>query len=89
MQEPPRVNFESKNKKFMLRVNSPNKTYWELFIIALAIYNSFQIPIEIAYHPVSMESAGFTLLNTLIDMCFLADIIVQFRTTFYDPETGD
>jgi hypothetical protein len=22
-------------------------------------------------------------------MCFLADIIVQFRTTFYDPETGD
>ena len=53
-----------------------------LFII-LAIYNSFSIPIEIAYAPPSMEGAGFYVLNSLIDLVFLMDIIVSFRTTDY------
>jgi hypothetical protein len=41
MQEPLREQFDPKTKWFMLRVNDPKKTYWELFIIGLAIYNSF------------------------------------------------
>ena len=38
-------------KPWMIRVNNPNKTYWEVVIIILAIYNSFQIPVEIAFRP--------------------------------------
>lgn len=29
------------------------------------------------------------MLNTFIDFVFLLDIVVNFRTTFYDIETGD
>ena len=36
-----------------------------------------------------MKLPGFTALNSLIDLVFLMDIIVNFRTTFYDIETGD
>jgi hypothetical protein len=73
----------------MIRVNNPNKTYWEVVIIILAIYNSFQIPVEIAFRPVTMNATGFQILNSMIDMMFLSDIIVQFRTSFYDMETGE
>jgi len=36
-----------------------------------------------------MEGPEFFVLNTAIDLMFLLDIIVAFRTTFYDLETGD
>lgn len=36
-----------------------------------------------------MKATSFVLLNSLIDFFFLLDIIVNFRTTFYDIETGD
>ena len=75
--------------RYMLRQNDPRKTKWDLVIIFLAIYNSFQIPFEIAFDPEDMKTAGFLVLNTLIDFVFLLDIIVNFRTTFYDIETGD
>jgi hypothetical protein len=79
----------SNKKKCMVRVNDPHKTWWELFVILLAIYNSFSIPIEIAYEPEALKGASLYVLNTFIDFVFLADIIVQFRTTFYDLDTGD
>jgi hypothetical protein len=73
----------------MLRVNNPNKTYWEIIVILLAIYNSFSIPIEIAFAPPLFEHPSFFVFNTLIDLVFLADIVVNFRTTYYDVDNGD
>jgi hypothetical protein len=75
--------------KLILRQNDPRKTRWDLVIIFLAIYNSFQIPFEIAFNPPKMKQPEFILLNSLIDFTFLMDIVINFRTTFYDIETGD
>lgn len=75
--------------RYMLRQNDPRKSKFDLVIISLAIYNSFQIPFEIAFNPKDMKSPGFIVINCLIDTIFLLDIIVNFRTTFYDLETGD
>jgi len=36
-----------------------------------------------------MKLPAFYVVNSLIDFVFLLDIIVNFRTTFYDIETGD
>jgi len=80
---------DSQKKKWMLRVNDVKKTRWDSFIIVLAIYNCFQIPFEIAFQPEIMDGAGFFALNSIIDLMFLLDIFVCFRTTFYDLETGD
>ena len=74
---------------WMIRINDSKKTNWDIFIIVLAIYNSFQIPFEIAFEPPEMETSKFFIANTIIDLCFAVDILVAFRTTFYDPTTGD
>jgi len=73
----------------MFQQNDPRKTRWDLLIIFLSVYNSFQIPFEIAFDPPTMKSTGFYVLNSLIDLVFTLDIVVNFRTTFYDIETGD
>ena len=36
-----------------------------------------------------MEGAAFTAFNTCIDFCFFLDVLLTFRTTFYDPNSGD
>ena len=46
-----------------------------------ALYNGLTLPIEIAFEPAWMESYSINLLNTLIDIAFLIDIIIVFRTT--------
>ena len=55
--------------------------YWDLFIMGCALYNGLTLPIEIAFEPAWMESYSINLLNTLIDIAFLIDIIIVFRTT--------
>jgi hypothetical protein len=36
-----------------------------------------------------MESSGFLVLNTVIDIIFGIDIVLQFKTTYYDSLTGE
>ena len=73
----------------MISQNDPRKTNWELFVIVLALYNSFSIPFELSFTPEIMEGPMFFLLNAIIDIMFGIDIFVSFRTTFYHPVTGD
>ena len=37
--------------KWIITHTSSQKIYWDLFIISLAIWNAFAIPIEVAFHP--------------------------------------
>lgn len=73
----------------MISQNDPRKTNWELFVIVLALYNSFCIPFELSFAPLVMEGTEFFILNSVIDLLFGVDIFVSFRTTFYHPITGD
>jgi len=36
-----------------------------------------------------MEKLGFTLLNSVIDLFFAIDIYIQFKTTYYDDQSGE
>jgi hypothetical protein len=49
-----------------------------------AIFNCFTIPFKVAYEPPGMDSARFALTNILVDLIFLLDILVNFRTTYID-----
>lgn len=55
--------------------------YWDLFIMVCALYNGVTLPIEISFNPAWMDLELASYVNTLIDISFLIDIIVVFRTT--------
>ena len=46
-------------KSCIVGINATRKKIWDIFIIVLAIYNCFQIPIEIAFEPPTLEKPGF------------------------------
>lgn len=77
------------DKTGIFQINDPRKIYFEVFVIILAIYNCFGIPFEICFEPPIMESNAFLILNSIIDFFFGIDIYVQFKTTYYDPLSGD
>jgi hypothetical protein len=61
---------------------------WDLFVMLLASYNCFSIPFAIAFNPVEMESTVARAFDSIIDLCFLMDIVLNFRTAFLSPKTG-
>lgn len=62
--------------------------WWEFFILFLAIFNSISIPFQVFYKREYtwslLKSREFQILDAVIDLLFLIDIIVQFRTTYID-----
>lgn len=57
--------------------------------MVFAIYNCFSIPLEVSLEPEIMNSLGFQILNNIIDTSFFLDLIVNFRTTYIHPKTGN
>jgi len=53
----------------------------------LAIWNCIYVPYSIAFID-GNESLPVFMFNTFTDFLFLADIVVNFRTTYINEETG-
>ena len=71
-----------------LKGQGSQRIYWDFLIIVLASYQAVMIPLEIAYqfdvfnNPISITG------NSLMDIVFITDILINFRTTYIDP-TGE
>jgi hypothetical protein len=75
-------------KAWILSINDPKKTQWDLFIMILATINCFQIPFDVAFQPPLFKTTLFQIANYFIDLCFFSDIIVSFRTSYINEKTG-
>ena len=58
-------------------------------MIFFAIFNSLSTPIEIAFKPSYLENKQFLLINVIIDIIFIVDVILNFRTSVYLMELGE
>jgi hypothetical protein len=75
--------------KFIIDEGSNFKFYWDMFIILLAIYNAFSIPFYLAFSPPFSTSLAREISDDMIDILFLCDILIHFRTSYYHPDTGE
>lgn len=62
---------------------------WDLFVILLSIWNSYTLPVEIAFQPEFFSTVGVTFINHIIDVVFFLDIFLNFRTSYQNILTGD
>jgi len=74
--------------KYMFKGNGKFRKIWDFVIIFLAIYNSFTIPINIAFKPYILNTQTFRIIDSLVDLAFLVDIIITFRSTFLSTDDG-
>ena len=75
--------FKSKDI-IIFKPNDNFKSKWDMVIIILAIFNCFTIPMKTAFEPPGMNSVLFTVINSIVDLVFLLDIIITFRTAYID-----
>ena len=68
----------------LLSVNDQRKTQWDIFVMILATFNVFVIPLDVGFNPESFQSIYFKGLSSTIVVFFLLDIILAFRTTYID-----
>jgi hypothetical protein len=59
---------------------------WDIIVILLALWNCIYIPIDVAFKP--DKSQGMVISDSVIDVCFAVDIIINFMTTYINPKTG-
>ena len=56
------------------------KAIWDIFVLILAIYNSFIVPFEFAFIS-KHERAEENVLDIIIDVIFFVDLILSFFTS--------
>ena len=81
----------SSDGKLLFSHKSEFIKYWNNMVIVLAMYNSVTIPMAIFYgnDGLSLINGEYiALIDALVDLIFLIDVIITFRTTFLDTEKG-
>ena len=69
----------------LLPPTSTFKSRWDLVMILFVLYNSWYIPMELSFaYLTENKSAGHCAVDYAIDLCFLFDVVVNFRTTYYN-----
>jgi len=57
---------------------------WFTFIILLVLYNAVYIPIELCFEQQLTKAAAHIAIDFCVDGIFLIDIMLNFRTVYYD-----
>lgn len=73
---------------WLLRLGSPFRVSWEVAVVLLAVWNCFYVPFMVAFWP-EMRSEALHSLDILIDVVYIADIVVYSRSTYIDMLTGE
>ena len=78
-----------KTRKCFWQMNEQIRIKWDLFVMILATWNCFAIPFNAAFSPDFMESIPIEVFNALIDLLFMVDVFINFRTSFINSKTGE
>ena len=71
-----------------MRKSSKFSTNWDVFIIIITLLYAIFMPFQTAFNPDQELQLQFRLFLILINIFFILDLVVNFRTTFVDTKTG-
>ena len=70
-------------QKRLLPPTSLAKERWEAFMFVLVFYNCIYIPLELSFTTID-KSIAHCAIDYLVDILFVIDMVINFRTTYYD-----
>jgi len=74
-------------KRFMISFRSCGRLCWDIFLTILLVYIATLLPFRLAFFSAAdTASSTYRLLEIMIDVCFVVDILLTFRTTYCDDE---
>ena len=84
-----KVNSASADDIFMWRESDKRRLRWDILIIVLALYTSVVIPLGIAFDFKALDSVGIAVFDSVVDLIFMIDLLINFRTTYISSQNGD
>lgn len=63
---------------------STTKVVWDWIILFFTFYTAIFVPFELAFNRDNRKEVGFLVMDCIVDVIFLTDVIVNFRTTYVD-----
>jgi hypothetical protein len=72
----------------LIAPRGPRKGQWDWFVLLLVLYTAVSVPFTLAFVPFTTlqnSALGFSF-DVLVDLSFIADVFVSWRTTFYNRE---
>ena len=74
---------------YIVRLNNPWRIRWDMIVMVLAIWNCIIEPLQIAFKPAEFKDQAMIIFGTVLDIIFIVDILLNFRTSYSHPLTGD
>jgi len=72
-------------KAGLIAPEGERKRQWDWFMLGLVLYTSVSVPFQLAFFAFSDPDnsvVGFAF-DVLIDLLYIADVVISFRTTYY------
>ena len=66
--------------------SSQFKRIWDMMIVVLVVFNCVYLPLDIAFN---IKDEFMSNVDMFVDLLFICDILINFRTTFQDQDTGE
>jgi len=80
-------NFEIRT---LIRSESYFRNFWDILIIITAVILCILLPIHIAFQPAFLALSGaYRYFTIFVDVLFVVDLLLQFRTTYINDTTGE
>ena len=77
------------SKMLLLHPKGNFHLIWDFYIMLCALYNGITLPIDISFYPEWLNTGFFKAFGYIIDVTFLLDIMVNFRTTIIGEDCED
>ena len=86
-----KLEYQKLLRQGIIKLDHPFRKNWDVLVILFSLYNCIEVPMEIAFNW-RIEHDKYQLterINNVIDFMFAIDIIMNFRTTYFNPRTGE
>ena len=72
----------------LIAPNGARKAKWDWFMLGLVLYTSISVPYQLAFYAFTdWENSEFGFVcDVIIDLLYMIDIFISWRTTYYDRE---
>lgn len=61
------------------------KTIWDWVILTLTFYTAVMVPYNAAFKIKTMDQLPLLVIDSMVDVVFFVDIVLNFHTTFVGP----
>ena len=61
------------------------KTIWDWIILHLTFYTAIMVPYNVAFKNKTSEDVSLLVVDSIVDVVFFIDIVLNFHTTFVGP----